>query len=122
MSAPSRVNASTVPWRVIQGVNLPPEQVGSREGFKRDAFLTNSKSGMEALKCDLPLNNRWQEGIPLNKVCLRVVSPSMRPFAQSTFSQMGGRSESPSTPHVNQRWSSESAATLPEGALGEGGV
>ena len=44
-SDPSRVNASTVPWRVIQDVNPPPAQAGSREGFKRDAFLTNSKSG-----------------------------------------------------------------------------
>ena len=54
-SDPQRVNASTVPWQVIQGVNSPSAQAGSREGFVNYTFLTNTKSGMEALKCALPL-------------------------------------------------------------------
>ena len=70
--------------------------------------------------CALPPKTRQQEGIPINKFWLRAASPSMRSFAQTTSSQMGWRSESPATPHAKRRWSSESAANLPEGALCEG--
>ena len=35
-------------------------------------------------------------------------------------SHLGGRSTSPTTLHAKRRWSSKSAATLPEGAVGEG--
>ena len=48
-----------------------------------------------------------------------MVIPSVRPFTQASSSQMGVRSASPSTLYVNQRWSSNSAATLPESAAGE---
>ena len=81
----------------------------------------NAKSGREALKCALPPKTLWKQGIPLNKVWLKVASPSMRPFARATSSHMGERSKSPATPHAKRRWSSEISATLPEDALGEGG-
>ena len=83
-------------------------------------FLTNSKSGREALKCALPPKTRQQEGIPLKKVWLRVASPYVRPFTRSTSSQRGVRSSYFATQHVKQRWSNKSAATLPGGATGEG--
>ena len=67
-------------------MNTPPVHVGSREGFKRDVFLTNAKSGMEALKCALLPLTLWQEGSPLSKVWLRVAIPSMRPFVRATSS------------------------------------
>ena len=72
------------------------------------------------MKCTLPPNTLHQEGIPLNKVWLRVTSPSMQPFAWDTSSHMGGRPKYPATPHAKGGWSSKSAATLPEGGLGEG--
>ena len=86
-----------MPWRFIQGMNPPPAQAGSREGFKSDVFLTNSESGTEALKCALPLKTLRQEGSPLNKVWLRVAIPSTRPFMRATYYQMGERSTSPAT-------------------------
>ena len=67
-----------------------------------------------------PPKTRRKEGSPLNKVWLRVASPSMRPFMGATSSHMGGRSAYPVTPHVKQRWSSESVATLTKGAMSEG--
>ena len=45
----------------------------------------------------------------------------MHPFTQDTYSYMGEMSESTATLHMKQRWSNKIAATLPEGALGEGG-
>ena len=105
---------------VIQGVTPTPEQAGSMEGFKSDTFLTDARSGKEALKCALPPKTRQQEGSPLNKVWLRVTSPLMRPFKRTTSSQMGGRSASSATLYASWRWSSESAATVPRGAMGEG--
>ena len=83
------------------------------DGFNRDAFLKNAKSGREALKFSLPSKTRRQEGSPLNKVWLRVARPSMHPFVQATSSQMRGGSESPATLHSKRRWSSKIVATLP---------
>ena len=122
VSNPLRVDASTVTWRVIQGVKPPPPPAhyGSREGFINVTFFTNANSGMEVLKCALPPNILQQEGIPLNKVWLRVASPYMRPFIRATSSHMGGRSTSPATPHANPKWISKSATTFPEDAVGEG--
>ena len=67
-------------------------------------LLKNTKSGREMLKCALPQKTRRQEGIPLNKVWLRVARPSMRPFARASSSQMEGRSASTATPHEKWRW------------------
>ena len=67
-----------------------------------------------------PPKTRRKEGSPLNKVWLRVASPSMCPFARSTSSHMGGRSASPATLHAKHSWISENAATLHEGAMCKG--
>ena len=74
----------------------------------------NASIGREALKCALPLTNRWQEGIPLN-----IASPYMHPLTQDTSSQMGGISASPDTLYAKRRCISERAETLPEGEAGE---
>ena len=49
-SEPPRIDASTDPWRVIQGVNPPPVHAGSREGFIRFTFFANASRGRESLK------------------------------------------------------------------------
>ena len=49
-SSPPRVDASTDPWRVIQGMNFHPLHTGSRDGFSRLTFFTNTSRGREALK------------------------------------------------------------------------
>ena len=49
-SALPRVDASTGHWRVSQVVNPLPVHAGSREGFNRLTFFTNTSRGREALK------------------------------------------------------------------------
>ena len=93
----------------------------SREGFIKDRFLKNAKSGIEALKCSLLQKTLEHEESPLSRVWLRVASPSVRPFMLACPYQMGGRLSSPATLHVNWRWISDSAAIIPGGSVGEGG-
>ena len=119
-STPPRVDASTVPCRVSQGVNPPPAHAGSREGLINDTFLTRASNGREALKCALPPNTRRQDGRPLIRAWLRVVSPSVLFRPSATASQRGGRSSSPATPHAKRRWRRERQATFPPRASGEG--
>ena len=66
------------------------------------------------------LKTLQHKGIPLNSVRFRVASPSMHPFSRSTSYQKGDRSSPPPPPLANCMWSSESSATLPEGAVVEG--
>ena len=51
-----------------------------------DTLLMNARSGREALKFDLPPKTLRQEGIPINKVGLRVIIPSVQPLMQTTSS------------------------------------
>ena len=73
-----KLQKSTVPWCIIQGVNPPPEQADSREGFIKETFLTNEMSRREALKCALLQKTFQHKGIPLRSAWLRVAIPYVR--------------------------------------------
>ena len=100
---------------------IPPPSAGwVQVGVCQGHVLEKCQELEGGIKVRPPPKILHHKGIPLSSVRLRVVSPSMRPFTWATSSQMGGRSSYPTTPHAKQRWSSKSAAILPEGALVEG--
>ena len=102
-----------------------PAQDGSKEGFHRDVFFTNTSRGGEALKWDLSPNIQKQDGSPLISVWLRVartsVLNSVLPFTYSTASHMGFSPQSPSPPAGKVEVQKREGRDLPRRRSGWGG-
>ena len=82
-------------------------------------LLKNARIRREALKWSLPPNNLWHEKITLRRSWLRVYSPYVYPLESDTSSHMGARYPYNANPHMQGRFSSEKAATIPAGVVGD---
>ena len=78
-SAPPQVDTSTLPCQFSHGMNPPPRARWVQGGVHDGHVFTRASIVREALKFDLPLDTRRQDGRPLIRDWFRVARPSVLP-------------------------------------------